>query len=971
MNHAKEKMMSDYTEYAERVAQRYSSIKRVGEANVSLEEGYVPLYARRGPAYVVRELPRAQEALRAARGRAQQEQIRAVLAERPYMDILLDTPLGAIAAIPDMIKQEPRVVLLGKPGAGKSTALRYLAAHPVTGKDGDLLTLIVDLSSYAESGQTLPQFLATDAAEMELEASPSFFERALVNGQAVACLDGLDELGDPETRAQVVERIEEWVERYPRTRFLVTARDEAYEPRLSGDKFVRYRLESWSDDVVAALEEAWDQASSEWSEEESAEQLAQAPRIVQDIVQARTLAALFEDGKLNAGWKELRAHLWNTNWRERIALVYRVLSQQQPEVWGGAMKLLLEAGERDSYEPLTHRHLLLAGLALAASDPAAEVDSEVVDSVVDGLADWLADADAAGRQEAFEVLYRLARRAPVTERALDLVGDMEADAWVREAAALLLSKASAADARQAVEALDERIRPQPVAEEEEEAELAEDIEPAEEDVTEEEALVEGAESEAGKENGQEEEQPEEKETAEEHVRVRQAACTALGQLGLDPELDEALRSEIEERLVAGVRDGELPIDVRQAMAEALALIAVDGPTEERVDWLFAMARGEGEERVPYAVQIAAGQGLGALLRETEDEALVDRLWTLVEDSEVEESVRVIVSEALGAERDAPRAAHVLLEVSRDTSIYPPGRRQALEALGRVGYADDAIVEALTTISETQDRKTKDFERLAAAEALGEMGYLDLSLQHVLMLIADKSIYRSTRNDALRLLGEIGLSGDEDLDDASISVLRIWVTEDRTTEDVQEQAMESLVMLQTAREDAVRDLIGVVQDKRAYPRVRRAAVGALARLPIEDRQMVVDSIEVPFYDREEKSDLLRVPTARLLYLWGDDEHAFEYLQLAAEQSYMALVRYQAGIVLHEIGDDEHAVPTLQKLATDPAIADPIRCDSMRALSLWKVGDQEVAEAFRSIFEEEEPMPNVPEAAYEAVKLLLAG
>jgi hypothetical protein len=208
-----------------------------------------------------------------------------------------------------------------------------------------------------------------------------------------------------------------------------------------------------------------------------------------------------------------------------------------------------------------------------------------------------------------------------------------------------------------------------------------------------------------------------------------------------------------------------------------------------------------------------------------------------------------------------------------------------------------------------------------------------------------------------------------LDDASIAVLRIWVTEDRTTEDVQEQAMESLVMLQAAREEVVRDLISVVQDKRAYPRVRRAAVGALARLPVQDRQMVVDSIEVPFYDREEKSDLLRVPTARLLYLWGEDEHAFEYLQLAAEQSYMAMVRHRAGVVLHEIGDDEHAVPTLQRLATDASIADPIRCDSLRALSLWNVGNKELAEQFLPIFEEEDPMPNVPEAAYEAMKMLL--
>ncbi|HUT20935.1 MAG TPA: NACHT domain-containing protein [Anaerolineae bacterium] len=936
--------MSDYTEYAESTAQRYNRLTRLGEPDVTLEEGYVPLYARRGPQYAVRELPHAQKALNDARRRAREEQIREVLTQRPYVDLLAGAPLGPAVSVRDVWAEDRLVVLLGKAGAGKSTALRHLAVQRPTGRDGSLLTLIVELGSFAASGQALVDFLAADAAEMGLQMTPAFFRDVLANGQAVVCLDGLDEVADPAVRVRTVEQIEAWTGDYPRTRFLVTAREEAYEPRLNGDKFAHFVLRPWNDKGLEELEAAWDRASAEWTEEEAAAQLEKAPRLVRDIVRAREVAALFAGGKLNAGWKELRAHLWDTDWRERVALIYRVLSQEQPQVWGKVMSLLLEAGERDPYESVTHRHLLLAGLALSASDPTADLDGEVVGKVIDGLFEWLSDAHAAGRQDGFEALFRLAGRRQVGERAVELVSDEEEGAWVRAAAALLLGQSSGVAAGKAVEALSLRIKP---------------IEPS--------GKEEGSESENEDESGDEQEDKDEKK--EEHLRVRQAACTSLGQLALRPGLDEELKAEVEAKLVEGIRDGELPIDVRLAMTEAVAAIAVAEPSEERIGLLFSLARGEGEERPPYAVQVAAGQGLSVLLRKTGDADLMDRLWELCQDQEVDESVRVVVAQALGVQADAERAAHILLEASRDTGIYPPGRRQALEALGRLGYADDAIVEALITIAETQDRKTKDFERLAAAKALGEIGYLDLSLQNLLVLIADKSIYRSTRNDALRLLGEVGLSGDEDLDDASIAVLRIWVTEDRTTEDVQEQAMESLVMLQAAREEVVRDLISVVQDKRAYPRVRRAAVGALARLPIEDRQMVVDSIEVPFYDREEKSDLLRVPTARLLYLWGNDEHAPEYLRLAAEQSYMALVRHLAGIVLHEIGDDENAVPTLRKLATDASIADPIRCDSLRALSFWNVGDRELAEQLLPIFGEEEPMPSVPEAAYEAMKLLL--
>jgi hypothetical protein len=955
--------MSDYTQYAESMAERYNYLTRVGEPEVTLTEGYVPLYARRGPRYAVRELPRTRQALRSARGRARADQIKDVLTQRVYLDLLVEAPLGPAISVRELWADSRLAVLLGEAGAGKSAVLRGLAVDRLEGRDGKLLTLIVELGSFADADQTLVDFLAADAAEAGLEVTAGFFADVLTNGQAVLCLDGLDEIAGPERRAQVMEQIERWTQDYPRTRFLVTARQEAYEPHFDRDEFAHFVLQPWSDHVLPSLEAAWDQASEEWSEEEAEAQLAHAPRLIRDIVQARELALLFADGRLNEGWQRLRSHLWDTAWRERLALVLRVLSQEQPEGWGRVMSLLLEAGEGDSYEGVTHRHLLLAGLALSVCDPAAELDGEVAERVIAGLFDWLSDDQAAGRQEAFEVLFRLGDWPQVGEYALELLRDEEGEVWVREASALLLGETAGSLAGDAAEALQRRAWPEELA----------DSEEADEDQLEEEAGGNGeSEGEAGSNGESEDEAAAEAEVAkklEEHIRVRQAACTALGRLALRPAVELPLRSQIETELVNGIRDGELPIDVRAAMAEAIAAITEAEPTEERIALLFSLARAEGDVKIPYAVQVAAAHGLSALLGAPEAEDVGDRLWELGEDEQVDESVRVVVAQALGAAADEGRAAHILLEVARDESIYPPGRRQALEALGRLGYADDAIVEALMAISEAQDRKTKDFERLAAAKALGQVGYLDLSLQQLLMLIADKSIYRSTRNDALRLLGETGLSGDEDLDDASIAVLRIWVTEERTTEDVQEQAMESLVMLQAAREDVVRDLISVVQDKRAYPRVRRAAVRALARLPIEDRQMVVDSIEVPFYDREEKSDLLRVPTARLLYLWGNDEHAFEYLRLAAEQSYMAMVRYQAGLVLHEIDDDENAVPTLERLATDASIADPIRCGSIRALSLWNVGDHELAEQFLPIFEEEDPMPNIPEEAYEAMKLLL--
>ena len=910
--------MSDFTDYAERVSERYGVLKHIGQPELQLKEAGVSFQARRGPGYAVGDLARADKALAGARGRARDDQIRTALDTRSYLDLLLSAPLGVGVSVSELVSREPRVVLLSKAGAGKSTALRSLAADRPSAAEGEPLVLLVSLAEFAASEQSLTEYLAADAEKgMSLALDATFFQSVLTSGQAIVCLDGLDEIPGQDARIKTVEQIQSLVEQFPRARYIVTARENAYEPTLARDSFVHYVLSPWSETVAADLERAWSEAAAEWTEEEAQEHLAAAPRLLRDILAARDVVALFEGGKLNAGWQEIRSHLWDVGWRERISLVFRFLSQEQPEAWGKAMALLLEAGTNDSFEPVLHRHLLTAAFLLAGSDVSDDLDQEVRRTVVDGLFGWLKDADAAGRQEAVAALFQLSNESYAAEQVLQAVRDGESSAWMREAAVLLAAKVHPADVSETIQALCARI-----------------------------------------------------DDAEEDTLVRQAASSALGCLGSIAVLGDEVQDEIGELLNDRVQDGEVPIDVRAALAESIHMVVLAKQDEGLVETLLALARGEGEVKVPYAVQMAAGRGLGALAQQTEDSAFVEQMWAIAHDVEIDESVRAVLAGILGRAGDAQEAAHILVEIAQNSKIYPPGRRDGLDALGELGYSDEAVVEALIAICQTTDRKTKDFERLAAARALGKIGNLDLSLQYLLMLIADKSIYRSTRNDALALLGEMGFSGDEALDSALVAVLQVWVTEENTTEDVREGAMASLAMLQAASEEVVRDLIGVVQDKRSYPRVRRAAVGTLAKLPIEQKDVVVESISVPFYDSEEKGDLLRVPIARLLYLWGGEAQALDYLCAAAEQSYMALVRYRAGVVLQEIGNGEASVSTLLKLATDSSIADPIRCDAMRALSFWCAGDEALAEQLVPVFEEENPMPTVREAAYAAVKSLLA-
>jgi hypothetical protein len=153
-------------------------------------------------------------------------------------------------------------------------------------------------------------------------------------------------------------------------------------------------------------------------------------------------------------------------------------------------------------------------------------------------------------------------------------------------------------------------------------------------------------------------------------------------------------------------------------------------------------------------------------------------------------------------------------------------------------------------------------------------------------------------------------------------------------------------------------------------VRRYAASMLHRFPIQDKEMVCEAISPTFYDPEEKSDLLRVPLARMLFLWAGDESALSYLRAAAKQSYMAQVRYNASMILLEIGELEGGFAELIKLAQNPDIADPIRCDALRALGLWALGREDVAEAVAAVAQDAALESNVRAAAYSSLGSIVA-
>ncbi|MEH2010086.1 NACHT domain-containing NTPase [Nostoc sp.] len=152
----------------------------------------------------------------------------------------------------EAVEKYSKLMILGKPGAGKTTFLKYLAIQCIGGEfQAERVPIFVTLKNFAEAVNKpgLLQHITEEAIN-----HISYIRDVLTYGKALVLLDGLDEVREEDSN-RVLKEIREFSDRFPKNQFVITCRIAAKE--YTFEKFTEVEVADFDDDQIFNFTNKW------------------------------------------------------------------------------------------------------------------------------------------------------------------------------------------------------------------------------------------------------------------------------------------------------------------------------------------------------------------------------------------------------------------------------------------------------------------------------------------------------------------------------------------------------------------------------------------------------------------------------------------------------------------------------------------------------------------------------------------
>jgi NACHT domain len=260
-----------------------------------------------------------------------------------------------------LVREKGNLFILGKPGAGKTTFLKYIAIQAAE-QNIDKIPIFITLKHWTDSGIDLLSFIAERFDICDFPNAQPFVGELLKSGSAIVLFDGLDEVNqesgqrDKQTRA-----MNNFIEKYDQTQCLITCRlaanDYSFKPFTYveiadfTEPQIKTFVSNWFRKEGEKDEETRDKFMAEFAREDNKglRDLARTPLLLTLLCLAFNETLTFPHRRVEIYQEALDALLkkWDSSRRIKRDEVYRKLSLGHKE--NMLARIAAETFEKNEY----------------------------------------------------------------------------------------------------------------------------------------------------------------------------------------------------------------------------------------------------------------------------------------------------------------------------------------------------------------------------------------------------------------------------------------------------------------------------------------------------------------------------------------------------------------------------------------------------------------------------------------------